>query len=150
MLNLIDEFTRECVALQIDQRLRSTDVIDVLPDHFILRGVPDHIRSDSGPEFVATAVQEWIAVVGGRTAYIEPGSSWENGYSESSNAKIRGELLKGEIFYSLAEAKIANESWRRTTTPSVRTHPSAIGRQLRRLSSGRLRRPEPLRLPRRP
>jgi putative transposase len=75
MLNLIDEFTRECLAIRIDRRLRSTDVIDVLSDQFILRGVPDHIRSDNGPEFVATAVREWIAAVGARTAYIEPGST---------------------------------------------------------------------------
>ena len=83
MLNLIDEFTRECLAIRIDRRLRSTDVIDVLSDQFILRGVPDHIRSDNGPEFVATAVREWIAAVGARTAYIEPGSPWENGYCEA-------------------------------------------------------------------
>ncbi|WP_166507207.1 IS3 family transposase [Frigidibacter mobilis] len=113
MLNLIDEFTRECLAIRIDRRLRSTDVIDVLSDLFILRGVPDHVRSDNGPEFVAKAVREWIAAVGARTAFIEPGSPWENGYCESFNAKLRDELLNGEIFYSLAEAKIVIESWRR-------------------------------------
>lgn len=112
MLNLIDEFTRECLAIQIDRRLRSTDVIDVLSDQFILRGVPDRIRSDNGPEFVAKAVREWIAAVGARAAYIEPGSPWENGYCESFNAKLRDELLNGEIFYSLAEAKIVIEGWR--------------------------------------
>jgi len=113
MLNLIDEFTRECLAIRIDRRLRSTDVIDVLSDLFILRGVPDHIRSDNGPEFIAKAVREWIAAVGAKTAYIEPGSPWENGYCESFNSKLRDELLNGEIFYSLAEAKIIIESWRR-------------------------------------
>ena len=94
MLNLIDEFTRECLAIRIDRKLRSTDVIDVLSDLFILRGVPDHIRSDNGPEFVATAVRDWIAAVGAKTAYIEPGSPWENGYCESFNAKLRDELLR--------------------------------------------------------
>ncbi|WP_088653036.1 IS3 family transposase [Marinibacterium profundimaris] len=113
MLNLIDEFTRECLAIRIDRKLRSTDVIDMLSDLFILRGVPDHIRSDNGPEFVAKAVRDWIAAVGAKTAYIEPGSPWENGYCESFNARLRDELLNGEIFYSLAEAKIIIESWRR-------------------------------------
>ena len=112
MLNLIDEFTRECLAIRVDRKLRSTDVIDALSDQFILRGVPDHIRSDNGPEFVARAVRDWIAAVGARTAYIEPGSPWENGYCESFNARLRDELLNGEIFYSLAEAKIVIESWR--------------------------------------
>ena len=112
MLNLIDEFSRECLAIRIDQKLRSTDVIDVLSDLFILRGVPVHIRSDNGPEFIAKAVREWITAVGARTAYIEPGSPWENGYCESFNSKLRDELLNGEIFYSLAEAKIIIESWR--------------------------------------
>ena len=113
MLNLIDEFTRECLAIRVDRKLRSTDVIDLLSDLFILRGVPDHIRSDNGPEFVAKAVRDWIAAVGARTACIEPGSPWENGYCESFNAKPRDELLNGEIFYSLAEAKIVIEGWRR-------------------------------------
>lgn len=113
MLNLIDEFTRECLAIRIDRKLRSTDVIDVLSDLLILRGVPDHIRSDNGPEFVAKAVRDWIAAVGAKTAYIEPGSPWENGYCESFNAKLRAELLNGEIFYSLAEAKVVIETWHR-------------------------------------
>lgn len=93
MLNLIDEFSRECLAIRIDRRLRSTDVIDVLSDLFILRGVPDHIRSDNGPEFIATAVREWIAAVGAKAAYIEPRSPVENGYCESFNSKLRDELL---------------------------------------------------------
>ena len=100
MLNIIDEFTRECLAIRVDRKLNSTDVIDVLSDLFILRGVPGHIRSDNGPEFIAKAVREWIAAVGAKTAYIEPGSPWENGYCESFNSKLRDELLNGEIFYS--------------------------------------------------
>jgi len=112
MLNVIDEFTRECLAIRIDRRLKSTDVIDVLSDLFILRGVPGHVRSDNGPEFIAKAVREWIAAVGARTAFIEPGSPWENGYCESFNSKLRDELLNGELFYSLAEAKIVIEGWR--------------------------------------
>jgi hypothetical protein len=103
MLNLIDEFTRECLGIRIDRKLNSTDVIDVLSDQFILRGIPGHIRSDHGPEFIARAVREWIVAVGARTAFIEPGSPWENGYCESFNSKLRDELLQGEIFYSLAE-----------------------------------------------
>ena len=83
MLCIIDEFTRESLAIQVARRLRATDVIEALADLFILRGVPEHIRSDNGPEFVAKALREWIAEVGAKTAYIEPGSPWENGYCES-------------------------------------------------------------------
>jgi transposase InsO family protein len=113
MLNIIDEFSRECLAIRINRKLKSSDVIDILSDLFILRGVPEHIRSDNGPEFVAKAVQDWIAAVGAKTAYIEPGSPWENGYIESFNARLRDELLNGEIFYTLAEARVIVESWRR-------------------------------------
>jgi len=123
MLNIMDEFTRECLAIRIDRRLKSIDVIDVLSDLFILRGVPGHIRSDNGPEFVAKAVQKWITAVGAKTAYIAPGSPWENGFIESFNARLRDELLDGEIFYSLAEAKIVIESWRRHYN-TVRPHGS--------------------------
>lgn len=112
MLNVIDEFTRECLAIRIDRKLNSTAVIDVLTDLFVLRGVPGHIRSDNGPEFIAKAVRDWIAAVGARTVFIEPGSPWENGYCESFNSKLRDELLDGEIFYSLVEARIVIESWR--------------------------------------
>ena len=112
MLNLIDELTRECLAIRINRKLQSTDVIDVLADQFILRGVPNHIRSDNGPEFVARAVRDWIADVGAKTVYVEPGSPWENGYCESFNPKLRDELLDGEIFYSLREAQIVIEGWR--------------------------------------
>ena len=94
-----------------------------LSDLFILRGIPDHIRSDNGPEFVAKAVQDWIGAVGAKTAYIEPGSPWENGYCESFNSKLRDELLNGEIFYSLKEARIVIEAWRRHYN-EVRPHSS--------------------------
>jgi len=123
MLNLIDEFTHECLAIRVARRLRAIDVIDMLCDLFILRGVPDHIRSDNGPEFVARAVQEWITAVGAKTAYIEPGSPWENGYVESFNARLRDELLNGEIFYTLREAAIVIESWRRHYN-TIRPHAS--------------------------
>ena len=123
MLNIIDEFTHECLAIRIDRRLKAIDVIDVLSDLFILRGVPEHVRSDNGPEFVAKAVQEWISAVGAKTAYIAPGSPWENGFIESFNARLRDELLDGEIFYTLAEAKIIVESWRRHFN-TVRPHGS--------------------------
>ena len=112
MLNVIDESSRECLSIRIARRLNQTDVIDVLSDLFILRGIPGHIRSDNGPEFIAKAVREWIVAVGAKTAFIEPGSPWENGYCESFNSKLRDELLNGEIFYSLAEARIVIESWR--------------------------------------
>jgi putative transposase len=123
MLNIIDEFTHECLAIRIDRRLKAIDVIDVLSDLFILRGVPEHVRSDNGPEFVAKAVQAWIGAVGAKTAYIAPGSPWENGFIESFNARLRDELLDGEIFYTLAEAKIVIESWRRHFN-TVRPHGS--------------------------
>src|ERR671910_285222 len=123
MLNVVDEFTHECLAIRVGRKLKATDVIDVLSDLFILRGVPGHIRSDNGPEFVAKAVQGWIAAVGARTAYIAPGSPWENGYVESFNARLRDELLNGEIFYSLREARVVIESWRRHYN-AVRPHAS--------------------------
>jgi transposase InsO family protein len=112
-LNVLDEFSRECLAIRVKRKLNSIDVIDVLVDLFILRGIPAYIRSDNGPEFVAEAVQRWINAVGAKTAYIEPGSPWENGYCESFNARFRDELLNGEIFYSLKEAQIIIEQWRR-------------------------------------
>jgi len=123
MLNIIDEFTRECLAIRVNRKLKAVDVIDVLSDLFILRGIPGHVRSDNGPEFVAEAVREWITAVGAKTAYIEPGSPWENGYCESFNSKLRDELLKGEIFYTLEEAKVIIESWRQHYN-TVRPHSS--------------------------
>ncbi len=123
MLNVIDEFTHEALAIRLKRKLNSTDVIDVLSDLFILRGVPAHIWSDNGPEFVAKAVQKWIAAVGAKTAYIAPGSPWENGFIESFNARLRDELLDGEIFYTLKEAQIIVENWRRHYN-TVRPHES--------------------------
>jgi len=123
MLNVLDEFTHECLEIRVARKLKGIDVIDVLSDLFILRGVPGHIRSDNGPEFVAKAVQAWITAVGSKTAYITPGSPWENGYVESFNARLRDELLNGEIFYTLKEAQIVIESWRRHYN-TVRPHAS--------------------------
>jgi putative transposase len=121
MLNVIDEFT--CLAIRVARKLKATDVIDILSDLFILRGVPGHIRSDNGPELVAKVVQEWVTAVGAKTAYIAPGSPWENGFIESFNARLRDELLDGEIFYSLREAQVVIESWRRHYN-AVRPHAS--------------------------
>ena len=112
-MNILDEFSRECLAIKVDRKLNSTNVIDALTDLFILRGSPAFIRSDNGPEFIAQAVRDWIAAVGAKTAYIEPGSPWENGYCESFNGRFRDELLNGEIFYSLREAQIIIEEWRK-------------------------------------
>ena len=125
MLNVVDEFTRECLAIRVARKLKAIDVIDVLSDLFSLRGVPKHIRSDNGSEFVAKSVQAWIAAVGAKTAYIAPGSPWENGYVESFNARLRDELLGGEIFYTLREAQIIIESWRRHYN-TIRPH-GALG-----------------------
>ena len=113
VLNILDECSRECLTIRVKRKLNSTDVIGALSDLFILRGVPVFIRSDNGPEFIAQAVRDWIAAVGAKTAYIEPGSPWENGYRESFNARFRDELLNGETFYSLREAQIIIETWRR-------------------------------------
>ena len=111
-LNIIDEYTREALMIRVDRKLNSTDVLDALTDLFILRGPPEFIRSDNGPEFIARKVRDWIAAVGAKTAYIEPGSPWENGYCESFNARFRDELLNGEMFYTLREAQILIEQWR--------------------------------------
>lgn len=111
--NILDDFSRECLTIKVGRRLNATSVIDALSDLFILRGVPAYIRSGNGPEFIAQAAQDWISAVGARTAYIEPGSPWENGYCESFNARFRAELLNGEIFYSLREAQILIAKWRR-------------------------------------
>jgi putative transposase len=123
MLTIVDEFSHECLAIRVNRKLKAINVIDALSDLFIVRGIPGHIRSDNGPEFVAKAVQDWIASVGAKTAYIERGSPWENGYIESFNARLRDELLNGEIFYTLREAQIIIESWRRHYN-AVRPHAS--------------------------
>ena len=98
MLTVVDEYTRECLAIEVARHLRSDDVLDRLTDLFVEHGPPDHIRSDNGAEFTATAVREWLPRVGVKTLYIEPGSPWENGYNESFNGKLRDELLAREIF----------------------------------------------------
>ena len=112
MLTMIDEYTRECLAIRVARRLGSCEVIEALADVMLLRGTPEHIRSDNGPEFLAEDLQKWLAKVGTETLYIEPGSPWENGYCESFNGKLRDECLNGEIFYSLKEAQIVIEKWR--------------------------------------
>jgi len=113
MLTLVDEYTRECLAIDVARNLRSDDVLERLSWLMATRGVPDHIRSDNGPEFTATVVRDWLKKVGVRTLFIEPGSPWENGYCESFNGKLRDELLAREVFYSLREAKVLIERWRR-------------------------------------
>ena len=124
-LNIIDEYSRECLAIHVDRKLNSGNVIDILSDLFILRGIPSFIRSDNGPEFVAEAVRDWIKAVGAKTAYIESGSPSENGYCESFNARFRDEFLNGKIFYSLPEAQILIEEWRKRYN-TKRPH-SALG-----------------------
>jgi putative transposase len=119
------KYTREALMIRVDRKLNSTDVLDALTDLFILRGPPEYIRSDNGPEFIAQKVRDWIVAVGAKTAYIEPGSPWENGYCESFNARFRDELLNGEFFYSLREAQILIEQWR-IHYNTVRPH-SALG-----------------------
>jgi transposase InsO family protein len=117
MLNVVDEFTRESLAIRVRRKLKLIDVIDVLSELFIQRGVPGHIRSDNGPEFIAEAVQMWIAAVGSKTAYIAPGSPWENGYVESFNARLRDELLRHrELAPALQCRPPARISRLRTTT----------------------------------
>ncbi len=125
MLNIIDEFSRECLAMVPQRRFPADDVLAVLADLFIERGPPEHIRSDNGPEFTAKAVRQWLAKVGVRTLFIEPGSPWENGYIESFNARLRDELLNGEIFYTLEEVRIITGWWREHYN-KVRPH-SALG-----------------------
>jgi transposase InsO family protein len=123
MLTLIDEYTRESLAIRVDRRLRSQEVIETLADAMLIRGVPEHIRSDNGPEFVARALRRWLLGLGTKPLYIEPGSPWENGYCESFNGKLRDECLNGEIFYSLKEAQIVIERWR-VHYNTVRPHSS--------------------------
>ena len=113
ILTILDEYTRECLAIDVARNLRSEDVLERLTALFIERGVPDHIRSDNGPEFTAAAVRQWLSRLGVKTLYIEPGSPWENGYIESFNGKLRDELLNGEIFDTLWEAQVLIERWRR-------------------------------------
>jgi putative transposase len=113
ILTIINEASRECLALAIARQLRHEDVLATLAELFIDRGPPEHIRSDNGSEFIATAVRKWLRQVGVKTLYIAPGSPREDGYNDSFNSSLRDELLNGEIFYSLAEAKVLIEAWRR-------------------------------------
>jgi len=112
ILTLVDEHSRECLAIDVARRIKSDDVLERLAWLMATRGVPGHIRSDNGPEFTAKAVRSWLAKVGVKTLFIEPGSPWENGYVESFNGKLRDELLNGEIFYTLREARVVIERWR--------------------------------------
>jgi len=123
ILTMIDEYTRECLAMPVNRRITSPDVIDQLFQLFVLRGIPEHIRSDNGPEFTAKAIRKWLNSLGVKTLFIEPGSPWENGYIESFNGKLRDELLNREIFTTLTEAKVLIEKWRREYN-GVRPHSS--------------------------
>ncbi len=123
ILVVIDEFTRKCLAIRVARRLSRWDVIEVLADIMVDEGVPQYIRSDNGPEFIAQELRQWLRDVGAQTLYIEPGSPWENGYCESFNGKLRDECLNGEIFYSLAEAQVIIERWR-VAYNTVRPHSS--------------------------
>ena len=125
ILAVLDEYTRECLAMLVDRRITSQDVIDQLYQLFLLRGVPEYIRSDNGPEFTAKAVRGWLSRLGVKTLFIEPGSPWENGYIESFNGKLRDELLNREVFTTLTEARILVERWRQEYN-EVRPH-SALG-----------------------
>jgi putative transposase len=125
MLVVVDEFTRECLAIRVERRLGSDEVLEVLAELFVARGAPEHLRSDNGPEFAATAVRGWLARLGVATLFIEPGSPWGNGYCESLNGKLRDELLDREVLHSLLEAQVLIEAWRRHYN-TVRPH-SALG-----------------------
>ena len=125
ILNIIDEFTRECLATLVARKITNREVIDIIFNLFIFRGIPEHIRSDNGPEFTATALRKWLNNLGVKTLFIEPGSPWENGYMESFNGKMRDELLDREIFTTLDEAKVLIGQWRKEYN-QVRPH-SALG-----------------------
>jgi putative transposase len=112
LLNLIDEHTRECLMVRAERRWSSSTVIGALADVMVMKGVPEHLRSDNGPEFVAKDLRKWLAKTGAKRLYIEPGSPWENGYCESFNSKLRDEFLNAEIFYSMKEMRVLAEPWR--------------------------------------
>jgi putative transposase len=111
-LSIVDEHTRECLALKVDRSITSEDVIDTLAELFAMRGVPQHIRSDNGPEFIARAIQRWTQQLSIETLYVEPGSPWENGYAESFHSRLRDEFLATEVFESLAAARKLTAAWR--------------------------------------
>ena len=123
MLNVLDEYSRECLSIYVDRKLTSTEVLYKLSALFIIHGVPDYIRSDNGSEFIAKELRKWLKRIGVKTAYIEPGSPWENGYIESFNGKLRDELLNGEIFDTILEAKVLTELWRKHYN-NIRPHSS--------------------------
>ena len=125
MLTVLDEYSRECLAIVVARRLRADDVLQTLSELFVEHGPPANLRSDNGPEFTAKVVREWLERVEVKTLYIEPGSPWENGYNESFNGTLGEEVLKREIFYSLEEAKVLIEQWRREYN-TIRPH-SACG-----------------------
>jgi len=141
ILTLMDEFSRECLAMVVARRLTSDGVLDALSELFVRRGVPEHIRSDNGPEFTAEKVRDWLASLDVRTLFIEPGSPWENGYIERFNGTLRDEVLNREIFYTLYEAQVVIEDWRheyneirphsslgyRPPAPEARTPPGPAG-----------------------
>jgi len=112
LLTVMDEYSRECLAIVVERRLCADDVLECLAGLFVRHGVPEYIRSDNGSEFTAKAVRHWLSRIGVQTLYIEPGSPWENGYIESFNGKLRDERLNGEIFYTLKEAQVLIEWWR--------------------------------------
>ncbi len=127
MLTILDEYTRECLAIDVARRMNHRNVLDRLAELFLHKGVPDYIRSDNGSEFIARDLQNWLRRLKVKTAYIEPNSPWENGYNESFNGKLRDELLNGEIFDTLLEAKVLIERWRKEYN-TIRPH-SALGYQ---------------------
>ena len=127
LLTVIDEYTRECLAIHVARHITGHDVLYLLSELFLQYGIPEHIRSDNGPEFVAAAVRQWLSNLGVTTLFIEPGSPWENGYVESFNGKLRDELLNGELFFTLKEAQILTQQWRREYN-HVRPHSSLGGR----------------------
>ncbi len=112
ILTIVDEYTRECLALKSGRKITSEDVIHTLSDLFTQRGTPAYLRSDNGPEFTAKTIRDWLERLKVQTLFIEPGCPWENGYVESFNGKLRDELLNREIFYTITEAEVLLERWR--------------------------------------
>ena len=123
ILNIMDEYSRECLGMLVARHITADDVIEVLSALFIMVGIPEHLRSDNGPELTAKALRQWLSNLGVNTLFIEPGSPWENGYIESFNGKFRDELLNREIFTTLWEAKVLIEGWRREYN-EIRPHSS--------------------------
>jgi transposase InsO family protein len=112
LMVVIDEYSRQCLAIHVARRIRAKEAIDVFADLMEIHGIPEHIRADNGPEMVAKKLRAWLARLGTKTVYITPDSPWENGYCESFNGKLRDELLNGELFYTLREAQVLIEQWR--------------------------------------